>query len=66
MALGGQQGADVALEADDAALPAGARQALRDRAGEAGVGVADDEARAVGPSLAQPAQEAEPARVGLG
>lgn len=40
MALGGQQGADVALGVDDAAPPAGARQALRDRADEAGVGVA--------------------------
>ena len=47
MALGGQRGADATLEAGDAAPPAGTRQALRDRADEAGVGVADDEARAV-------------------
>ena len=40
MALGGQRGADVALGVHDAALPAGARQALLDRADEAGVGVA--------------------------
>lgn len=31
MALGGQQGANVALEVDDAALPAGAWQARRSR-----------------------------------
>lgn len=66
MALGGRQGADVALEVDGAALPAGARQALGDGAHEARVGVADDEADAREPALAQAAQEAEPARVGLG
>lgn len=52
MALGGQQGANVALEVDDAALPAGGRQALGDRACEASVGVADDEADAREPALA--------------
>ena len=56
----GQQGADVALEVRDAALPAGARQALGDGADEPGVGVADNEAHA-----GEPAQEPEPARVGL-
>lgn len=66
MALGGQQGANVALEVDGAALPAGARQALGDRAHEARVGVADDEADAREPALAQAAREAEPAGVGLG
>lgn len=40
MALGGQRGAGVALGVDDATPPAGARQALLDRADEAGVGVA--------------------------
>lgn len=35
------------------------------RANEAGVDVVDDESRADEPSLVQPAQEAEPARVGL-
>ena len=59
----GQQGARAALEVDDAALPAGARQALGDRADEADVGVADDEPRAGEPAFAQ---EPEPARVGLG
>ena len=63
MASRGQQGARAALEVDDAALPAGARQALGDRADEAGVGVADDEPRAGEPAFAQ---EPEPARVGLG
>lgn len=57
----GQQGADVALEVHDAALPAGARQALGDGAHEPGAGVADDEALA-----GEPAREREPARVGLG
>lgn len=66
MALGGQQGANVALEVDDAALPAGGRQALGDRACEASVGVAGDEADAREPALAQAAQEAELAGVGLG
>ena len=60
----GQQGADVAPEVHDAALPAGARQALGDGAYEPGVGVADDEAHTGEPVLAQPAQEPEPARVG--
>lgn len=66
MALGGQQGANVALEVDGAALPAGARQALGDRAHEARVGVADDEADTGEPALAQSSQEAEPAGVRLG
>lgn len=54
------------LEVYDATLPAGARQALGDGAHEPGVGVADDEARAGEPAFAQPAQEPEPARMGLG
>ncbi len=62
----GQQGGHVALEVHDAVLPAGARQALGDRAHEPGVGVADDEAHAGEAALAQRAQEPEPARVGLG
>lgn len=66
MALGGQQGANVALEVDDTALPAGGRQALGDRACEASVGVAGDEADAREPALAQAAQEAELTGVGLG
>lgn len=44
----GQQGAHVALEVHDAALPSGARHALGYGANEAGVGVANDEARPVG------------------
>lgn len=48
-----QQGAHLALEVDDAALPAGARQARGDGAHEPDVGVADDEAHAGEPALAQ-------------
>ena len=60
-----QQGAHVALEVDDAALPAGARQARGDGAHEPDVGAADDEAHAGEPAHAQRAQEPESARVGL-
>lgn len=60
-----QQEARVALEVDDASLPAGARQGLGYGADEAGVRVAGDEAHAAEPASALPAQEGEPARMSL-
>lgn len=65
MALGGQQGATVALEVDDAALPAGGRQALG--AARARPAWASPTTRRTPESpRSQAAQEAEPTGVGLG